>query len=146
MKQNFIKFRKESVQLDSVFASAVADKLSVNDIKVGTLVVGSHGEGKFIAMGWLRGMAQDKNTGEVLYEIVNALEGDEYSTCIKNAMIANAKSVPLLAAKCSGDYAPVVGREIACNGEKAKFDTGDCTEVVSTEFIYRLEPLFQETK
>ena len=146
MKQNFIKVRKDSVKLDFAFASASGDNFSNEDIKLGTLVVGSHGEGKLLAMGWLRGMTQDETTGEILYEIVNAVEGDEYSTCIRHAMRVNSKSVPLLAAKCTGDCTPVVGRVFACNGDMAKLDLGDDIGYASTEFIYRLEPLFQETK
>ena len=146
MKQNFIKFRKESVQLASVFASASGNNFDTEDIANGTLVIGSHGDGQLLAMGWLRGMTQDKQTGKLLYEIVNAVEGDEYSTCIKDARRVNSNTVPVLAARHPGATTPFVGRAFACNGEKAKFDTDDCTEVVPTEFIYRLELLFKETK
>lgn len=146
MKDNFIKFKKESVQLARVFACASGDHFDAEDIRSGTLAIGSHGEGKMLAMGWLRGMTQDKQTGELLYEIVNAVEGDEYSTCIKGALRVHSKSIPLLAARCINDATPVVGRVYACNGDLAKLDLGDETCAASTEFIYRLEPLFKETK
>lgn len=146
MKQNFIKFRKESVQLAKVFASASGTNFDAEDIASGSLVIGTHGEGRLLAMGWLRGMTQDKQTGELLYEIANAVEDDEYSTCIKDARRVGSNSVPVLAARYAGATTPFVGRAYACNGEKAKFATDACTEVVSTEFIYRLEPLFKETK
>ena len=146
MKQNFIKFRKESVQLARVFECASGDHFDTEDIRTGTLVIGSHGEGKMIAMGWLRGMTQDKQTGELLYEIVNAVEGDEYSTCIKGALRVSSKSIPLLAARCISDATPVVGRVFACNGDVVKIDLGEEIGVASTEFIYRLELLFKETK
>ena len=145
MKQNFIKFRKESVQLASVFASASSDNFNGDDIAKGTLVIGTFSNGKYLAMGWLRGMTQDKDTGKVIYEVVNAVE-DEFTTCIEDARRVNSNSVPAFAAHYGGGDTPFVGRPYTCNGEKATLWTYDCTEVVSTEFIYRLEPLFKETK
>ena len=146
MRQNFIKFKKESVRLARVFECASGGHFDTEDIRTGTLVIGSHGEGRLLAMGWLRGMTQDEQTGELLYEIVNAVEGDEYSTCIKGALRVDSKSIPLLAARCINDPTPVVGRVFACNGDVAKLDLGEETDVASTEFIYRLEPLFKEDK
>lgn len=147
MKQNFIKFRKESLQLTKVFESASDSDFNDRDITKGTLVVGTYGNGKYLAMGWLRGMTLDKNTGKVLYEIVNAVE-DEVTVFINDAKRVKSKSVPLLAAKIIGCNTPAVGRAFACNGELAIFDF--CNEIgvgtASTEFIYRLEPLFKETK
>ena len=147
MKQNFIKFRKESVQLAKVFESASINDFNNTDIADGSLAIGTYGNGKYLAMGWLRGMALDKNTGKILYEIVNAVE-DEVTVFINDAKRVNSRSVPLLAAKIIGSNTPVVGRAFACNGELAKFDF--CNELgigtASTEFIYRLEPLFKETK
>ena len=145
MKENFITFKKESVQPANAFAYATVDNFKGEDIKKGTLVVGTFGNGKYIAMGWLRGMTQDKETGEVLYEIVNALE-DELTTCIKDARRVVSCSVPVFVARYTANSTPFVGRPIACNGEKAILATEDITEVVNTEFIYRLEPLFKETK
>lgn len=145
MKQNFIKFRKESVQLAKVFASASGTTFDADDITSGSLVIGTFGDGKYLAMGWLRGMTQDMETGKALYEIVNAVQ-DEFTTCIEDARRVDSNSVPVLAARYAGATTPFVGRAYACNGEKAKFATDACTEVVSTEFIYRLEPLFKETK
>lgn len=145
MKQNFIKFSKESVQLAKVFASASGTIFDASDIANGSLVIGTFGNGKHLAMGWLRGMTQDTETGKVLYEVVNAVQ-DEFVTCIEDARHVDSNSVPVLAARYAGATTPFVGRAYACNGEKAKLATDDCTEVVSTEFIYRLEPLFKETK
>lgn len=147
MKQNFIKFRKESLQLARIFESANDNSFDTNDIAEGTLAIGTYGNGKYLAMGWLRGMALDKNTGKVLYEVVNAVE-DEVTVFIEDAKRVNSRSVPLLAAKIVGSNAPAVGRAFACNGEFAKFNFGDDFGIglASTEFIYRLEPLFKETK
>ena len=145
MKQNFIKFRKESVQLASVFASASSNNFNEDDIAKGTLVIGTFSNGKYLAMGWLRGMTQDKDTGKVIYEVVNAVE-DEFTSCIEDARRVNSNSVPLLAAKIIGSNTPDVGRAFACNGEVAKFYFANGVGVTSTEFIYRLEPLFKETK
>jgi len=145
MKENFITFKKESVQPANAFASATDRIFNEEDIKNGRLVVGTFGNGKYIAMGWLRGMSQDKETGEVLYEIVNALE-DEVTTYIKDARRVNSCSVPVFAASCTANTAPFIGRPVACNGEKAILYTEDCDEVANTEFIYRLKPLFEETK
>ena len=145
MKQNFIKFRKESVQLASVFACASGDHFDTEDIAKGTLVIGTFGNGKYLAMGWLRGMTQDKDTGKVLYEVVNAVE-EEFTTCIEDARRVSSCSVPAFAARYAGATTPFVGRPYTCNGEKATLCSDDCAEVVSTEFIYRLEPLFKETK
>ena len=145
MKDNFIKFRKESVQLAKVFASASGTTFDAVDISDGTLVVGTFSNGKYLAMGWLRGMTQDTTTGKVLYEVVNAVQ-DEFTDCIEDARRVDPYSVPALAAIYTGATTPVVGRVYACNGEVAKFATDHCTEVVGTEFIYRLEPLFKETK
>ena len=144
MKQNFIKFRKESVQLASVYASATGCNLGAEDISEGTLVIGTYAEGNYLAMGWLRGITRDNQTGIILYEIVNAVE-DEVAQFIKGARRVNSNSVPVLAASYEGATTPFIGRASACNGEKAMLCTGDCTDVVSTEFIYRLEPLFKET-
>ena len=145
MKQNFIKFRKESVQLASIFASASESNFNTEDVAKGTLVIGTFDNGKYLAMGWLRGTTQDKDTGKVLYEVVNAVE-EEIITSIEDARRVNSDSVPAFAANYYGTSTPFVGRPYACNGEKAMFCTDDCNEVVSTEFVYRLEPLFKETK
>ena len=144
MKQNFIKFRKESVQLASVYASATSCNLGAEDISEGTLVIGTYDEGNYLAMGWLRGMTRDKQTGIILYEIVNAVE-DGVAQFIKGARRVNAYSVPVLAARYEGATNPFIGRASACNGEKATLCTDSSIDVVSTEFIYRLEPLFKET-
>jgi len=145
MKENFIKFKKESVQLASTFASADVREFNGEDITKGTLVTGTFGNGKYIAMGWLRGMTQDKETGEVLYEIVNALE-DELTTVIEDARQVNSYSVPAFAARFVIATTPFVGRPFACNGKMVALATEAGPKVVSTEFIYRLEPLFKETK
>ena len=145
MKENFIKFKKESVQLASTFASAMGDKFNGEDITKGTLVIGTYSNGKYIAMGWLRGMTQDKDTGKVIYEVVNAVE-DDFTICIEDARRVNPNSAPVLAARYAGSSTAFVGRPYTCNGEKATFYTDESSEVVSTEFIYRLEPLFKETK
>ena len=144
MRQNFIKFRKESVQLASVFASASGNNFDTQDITKGTLVIGTYDEGNYLAMGWLRGMTRDRQTGEILYEIVNAVE-EGVAQFIKNPKRVNSKSVPLLAARCINDYTPVIGRAFACNGDVAILDLGEENGVASTEFIYRLEHLFKET-
>ena len=93
MKDNFIKFRKESVQLAKIFASAKGTTFDAVDISVGTLVVGTFSNGKYIAMGWLRGMTQDTTTGKVLYEVVNAVQ-DEFTGCIEDARRVDQNSVP----------------------------------------------------
>jgi hypothetical protein len=144
MKQNFIEFRKESVQLANVYASASGCNLDAEDIAKGTLVIGTYDEGNYLAMGWLRGMTRDKQTGVILYEIVNAVE-EGVAQFIKGARRVSSSSVPVFAASYDGATTPFVGRPYTCNGENATLCTDDCTEVVSTEFIYRLEPLFKET-
>ena len=145
MKENFIKFRKGSVHLASMFASAIGDNFDGEDIASGRLVAGTFGDGKYLAIGWLRGMTQDKSTGRVICEVFNAVE-DEFTTVIEDARHVDPRRVPVLAARYSESSTPFVGRPFACNGEKATFCTGESSEVVSTEFIYRLEPLFKETK
>lgn len=145
MKQNFIKFKKESVQLANVYASATSYTFNNEDIAKGTLVIGTYDEGNYLAMGWLRGMTRDRQTGVILYEIVNAVE-EGVAQFIKGARRVNPSSVPVLAAKGSSDATPVVGRVFACNGDLARIDFSDGICVASTEFIYRLEPLFKETK
>jgi len=145
MKQNFIKFKKESVQLAQVFACASDGYFDTEDISKGTLVIGTYDEGNYFAMGWLKGMTRDRQTGEILFEIVNAVE-EGVAQFIKNTRRVSSCSVPVFASRYSGTGTPFVGRPYTCNGEKATLCTDDCTEVVSTEFIYRLEPLFKETK
>lgn len=144
MKQNYIKFRKESVQLARIFASAHGNNFCNEDIEDGALVIGTYGNGKFLAMGWLRGMTQDKETGKVFYEVVNAVDED-FTVSIEDARRVDAYSVPVLAARLDCDKTPFIGRAFACNGEKAKLANEAGVKVVSTEFIYRLEPLFKET-
>lgn len=145
MKQNFIKFKKESVQLASVYASASGDHFDTEDISKGTLVIGTYDEGNYLAMGWLRGMTRDRQTGEILYEIVNAVE-EGVAQFIRNTRRVSSCSVPAFAARYGGTATTLVGKPCTCNGEKTTLRTDDFTEVVSTEFIYRLEPLFKETK
>ena len=47
MRQNFIKFRKESVQLARVFESASDNSFDTKDIAEGTLAIGTYGNGTY---------------------------------------------------------------------------------------------------
>lgn len=146
MEQKFIKYKEGQINLARLYKSSGAyDTLNSEDVKAGTLIVGYAGDGKYLAMGYLRGIAQSRETGAVLFEIANAIEGQEYQTCIEKPCIADFTKLPYMVAYRDGFSTPVIGKIVKCNGELAVIYDSSAT-VVNVNSIHQLTPYFKETK
>lgn len=145
METKFIKYKPEQVNLAQLYRSSSDDYLSNTDVHDGTLIVGYSDNGKYLAMGYLRGMTQSKNTGELLYEIANAIEGQEYLTCIEKPYKVDIFELPYVAAVIDSSTKPIVGKIIKCDGELAVIYDGSST-VVNVNTIHQFTPYFKETK
>jgi len=145
METKFIKYKPEQVNLAQIYRFASRAKFSNDDVLSGTLVVGYSDNGKYLAMGYLRGMTQSKETGKLLYEIANAIEGQEYSTCIEKPFEVDSSRLPYVAGFTDSSEKPLIGKIIKCNGELATIYDGTNT-VVNVNNIYQLTPYFKETK
>lgn len=144
MKQNFITFDISTLSLAEISRCANGNRFTAEDIEKGVLVTGTYGDGKFTAIGYLRGMHVNDSTGEVVYDIVNAVNG-EFTQEVKNAMRVDSRMMPIVAGRYPGST-PFIGRVCSCNGEKTGIDYGDCVEYVGSEFVYHLVPFIKETK
>lgn len=146
MEQKFIKYKEGQINLARLYKSSGAyDTLNSEDVKAGTLIVGYAGDGKYLAMGYLRGIVQSRETGSVLFEIANAIEGQEYLTCVEKPCIADFTMLPYMAAYSDSSSTSVIGKIVKCNGELAVMYNGNITEV-NVNAICTLEPYFKETK
>jgi hypothetical protein len=145
METKFIKYKPEQVNLAQLYRSSSAEYLSNTDVHDGTLVIGYSNNGNYLAMGYLRGMTQSTETGNILYEIANAIEGQEYSTCIENPYKVVSARLPYMAAVIDSSEKPLIGKIIKCNGELAGIYDGTST-VVNVNTIHQLTPYFKETK
>lgn len=148
MKQNFIKFHSDSVNLAKIHESSIANCFNDIDIDYGSLVIGSVDDGRRLAMGWLRGIVRCEVDGSLHFTVVNAVEGDENITFIRNARLATRTIyLPRFAASLDGSVIPKVGWALACNGDKVRLTGGDDQWMtVDSETILSIEPLFKETK
>lgn len=145
METKFIKYKPEQVNLAQLYRfSSSGSELSSTDVHDGTLIVGYSDNGKYPAMGYLRGMTQSKETGKLLYEIANAIEGQEYSTCIEKPYRVDSSRLPYVAVIDSSNT-PIIGKIVKCNGELAVIYNGSAT-VVNVNTIHQLTPYFKETK
>ena len=108
-------------------------------------MVGYYGDGKYLAMGYLRNMTRDSKTGEVIYEVTSAIE-DDYTCVVQTPYRVNTVELPLFAAKIPDAVAPIVGRVYRCNGELAVMDTGFGKVTVNVNSILEFTPYFKETK
>lgn len=144
MEQKFIKYKEGQINLARLYrSSGTYGTLDSEDVKSGTLVVGYAGDGKYLAMGYLRGISQSMKNDDVLFEIENAIEGQEYLTCIEKPCKANFSMLPYMVA-CKDIFStPFIGKIIKCNGELAVMYDGSTTEV-SVNSICTLEPYFKE--
>lgn len=145
METKFIKYKPEQINLAQLYRFSYDTDLSDTDVQDGILIVGYSDNGKYPAMGYLRGMTQSKETGEILYEIANAIEGQEYSTCVEKPYKVNSDSLPYVAAVIDFSKKPLIGKIIKCNGELAVIYDGSIT-VVNVNTIHQLTPYFKETK
>lgn len=143
METKFIKYKPEQVNLAQLYRFSSGAELNNTDVHDGTLIVGYSDNGKYPAMGYLRGMAQSKETGKILYEIANAIEGQEYSTCIEKPYKVDESRLPYVAAVIDTSKKPLIGKITKCNGELAVIYDGSAT-VVNVNSIYTLEPYFKE--
>lgn len=144
METKFIKYKPEQINLAQLYRISAGADLSNLDVRDGTLIVGSD-NGKYLAMGYLRGITQSKETGKLLYEIANAIEGQEFSTCIERPYKVDSDKLPYVAAIIDSFNKPLIGKIIKCNGELAVIYDGSST-VVNVNAICTLEPYFKETK
>lgn len=145
METKFIKYKPEQINLAQLYRFSFGADLSNTDVQYGTLIVGYSDNGKYPAMGYLRGIAQSKETGKLIYEIANAIEGQEYSTCIEKPYKVDSDRLPYVAAVIDFSKKPLVGKIVKCNGELAVIYNGSDT-VVNVNNIYQLTPYFKETK
>ena len=145
METKFIKYKPEQVNLARLYRFSEDSGLDESDVRRGTLVIGYSDNGKYLALGYLRGMTQSKDTGNLLYEISNAVEGQEYLTCIEKPYRVDESRLPYVAAVIDTSEKPLIGKVIKCNGELAVIYDGSTT-VVNVNSIHTLEPYFKETK
>lgn len=145
MEKKFIKYKPEQVNLAQLYRSSCDSELSDVDVHDGTLVVGYTDNGRYPAMGYLRGMTNNEETGKLLYEIVNAIEGQEYVTYLNDPYKVDSEQLPYVAAVIDTSEKPLIGKVIKCNGELAVIYDGSAT-VVNVNSIHQLTPYFKETK
>lgn len=145
MEQKFIMYKPEQVNLVKLYQVSTGDVFDNNDVQDGTLVIGHWSEGKYLAMGYLRGMTRDNATGEVFYEIKNAIEGD-YTIAIQAPHRVNVCELPCFAATSPDFTHPVVGRIYKCDGELAVMDIGCGKATVNVNSVLELVPYFKEDK
>ena len=145
METKFIKYKPEQVNLAQLYRFSSGAEFCSTDVYDGTLIIGYSDNGKYLALGYLRGITQSKDTGNLLYEISNAVEGQEYSTCIEKPHKVDESRLPYVAAVINTSKKPLIGKVIKCNGELAVIYDGFAT-VVNVNSIHTLEPYFKETK
>lgn len=145
MEKKFIKYRAEQINLVKLYQVSSGNVLDCNDVQDGTLVIGYWGEGKYLAMGYLRGMTRDVDTGEVIYDITNAIEG-EYTVAVQAPYRVNVCELPCFAATSPDFNHPVVGHVYKCDGELAVMDTGCGKVTVNVNSVLELVPYFKENK
>lgn len=142
MEQKFIMYKPEQVNLAKLYQVSTGNVFDNNDVQDGTLVIGHWDEGHYLAMGYLRGMTRDNTTGEVFYEIKNAIEGD-YTMAIQAPHRVNTCELPCFAATSPDFPHPVVGRIYKCNGELAVMDIGCGNATVNVNSVLELVPYFK---
>ena len=145
MEQKFIMYKAEQVNLVELYQMSTGCNFDNNDVQDGTLVIGSYGDGKYLAMGYLRGIVRDSNTGKVEYEITNAIEG-EVTIYIQAPRRVNVCELPSFAATTPDCPYPIVGRIYKCNGELAVMDIGCGKATVNVNSVLELVPYFKENK
>lgn len=145
MEKKFIKYRAEQINLAKLYKVSDGNMFDCNDVQDGTLVIGYWGEGKYLAMGYLRGMTRDKDTGKVIYDIASAIEG-EYTVAVQAPHRVNTYELPYFAATSPEFDHPVVGHVYKCDGELAIMDTGCGKVTVNVNSVLELAPYFKENK
>ena len=143
MEKKFIKYRAEQINLVKIYQVSSGNMFDNNDVQDGTLVIGYYANGKYLAIGYLRGMTRDNTTGEVIYDITNAIEG-EYTVAVQAPHRVNVCELPCFAATSPEFNHPVVGRVYKCDGELAVMDTGCGKVTVNVNSILELVPYFKE--
>lgn len=144
METKFIKYKPEQINLAKLYRLSPTGGLNDKSVRDGTLIIGYSDNGKYLAMGYLRGMARSQETGDILYEIDNAIEGQEYLTRIEKPCTVAVSGLPYFAAIIDSNTS-IVGKIIKCNGELAVIFDGTET-VVNVNTIHQLTPYFRETK
>ena len=145
METKFIKYKSEQFDLTKLYRVSSDDVFDEVDIKEGTLVIGSYGDGKYLAMGYLRGITRDSETGEVLYEIDDAIECEyEYRHTVSNPCKVRIDALPYMAAVIDSCTRPIVGKVFKCNGVEAVIYDGTCNTRFDVDSIYQITPYFKE--
>lgn len=142
MEKKFIKYKEGQVNLARVLRQSTDCVLDDNDVREGTLVIGHSVNGQCLMMGYLKGI--EKRGDEVVYEVVNAIEGSSDIIFMSNAYRAHISELPFFAAM-SPEFSPIFGRISKCDGELAVIYDGSNT-VVNVNTICQLTPYFKETK
>lgn len=145
MEKKLIKYKPEQINLVKLYQVSNGNAFDCDDVRDGTLVIGCWGEGKYLAMGYLRGMTRDMDTGEVIYDITNAIEG-EYTVAVQAPHRVNVCELPCFAATGPELTRPVVGHIYGCDGELAVMDTGCGKVTVNVNSVLELVPYFKENK
>lgn len=145
MEKKFIKYRAEQINLVKLYEVSSGNVFDNSDVQDGTLVIGYWGEGKYLAIGYLHGMTRAMDTGEVIYDITNAIEG-EYTVAVQAPHRVNVYELPCFAATSPEFNHPVVGRVYKCDGELAVMDTGCGKVTVNVNSVLELVPYFKENK
>ena len=146
MEKKFIKYKEGQVNLARVYKASTGATFDCNDVRDGTLVIGHVTNGKYLVMGYLRGISRSADNNEILYEVENAIENEPAITFIKNPSRVNELELPCFAAKSPDFIRPVVGRIYKCDGELAVMDIGSGKATVNVNSVYELTPYFKETK
>lgn len=145
METKFIQYKEGQINLARLYRASNGDTFNNDDVKDGTLVIGHWNAGQYLGMGYLRGMTRDKDTGEVYYDIINAIEGEVFSN-IQAPHRVNVCELPFFAATDPDLPHPAVGHVFKCNGELAVMDTGYGKVTVNVNSVFELVPYFKETK
>ena len=146
MEKKYIKYKEGQVNLARIYKASVGGTFDCNDVRDGALVIGHTRNGQCLAMGYLRGIELNKDTNEVLYEVVNAMEGEPSITFVRNPSRVNELELPCFAATSPDFPRPIVGKIYKCDGIIAVMDIGSGKTIVNVNSVLELVPYFKENK
>lgn len=145
MEPKYIRFKANQVELAKVHADSLPQEFGVDDVKAGSLVIGTDSTGSYLCLGFLREISRAESTGEIAYKIVDAVEDQIAMTVIFNPRRVSMKGLPRFAARTSASSF-VVGTVASCNGYEVVVWHEKGSAEVSVNDIYELMPYFKETK
>ncbi len=145
MEPKYIKFEGNQVNLPEIYRNSEDHVFNEDDIRKGTLVIGTNVDKTYMCLGFLREITRPVNTVETIFEIVNAVKGEGWKTVVVNPRLVKAGSLPFFAARISTSCF-VVGQVVSCNGEKAVVVHYDEADRISVNDIYELTPCSGEAE